>query len=403
MNKKIKPLDFLSVSTILYIAGITVFADTSSIFIKFVRILLVFAFLCFIVFSKNKLKILNAYTSGQLIFLTLCFLSIFWSVSRDNTIRQSMTLMYVVLANIIICFALQTKQIMTFAMKAIIFGGILHGLLIYGENGFLVYLNTRGGNDLENANTLAFTASFAAIFSFILIKKRLVKNMNIYKVAFFICIIFAVLTGSKKALIYLFVFFAVYYILKSANFIKSIFNVVVIAIIFLGICYFVLNNSFLYAIIGSRFETMISGFAGESTDASTSFRLELIDWGLEWAQARPVQGYGLDCFRYMLGASHPNLWTGAEGVYAHNNYIELLVDLGIIGVVCYYWIYLYIIYKGIKSYKSNMLQSTFAIALILSSAVAEYGQISYFNPFLQCVILIAYALVANMPYQNEIK
>lgn len=46
-------------------------------------------------------------------------------------------------------------------------------------------------------------------------------------------------------------------------------------------------------------------------------------------------------------------WVGTAGVYAHNNYVELLVDLGLVGTVAYYYIYVSALIKGIKLKKES--------------------------------------------------
>ena len=85
-------------------------------------------------------------------------------------------------------------------------------------------------------------------------------------------------------------------------------------------------------------------------------------------------------------------WNGIKGVYSHNNYIELLVNLGITGLCFYYYLYANIIYRYFK-FKEKNKEHTIAISLIISIIIAEIGQVTYSLAFLQLVILIIYSLM----------
>ena len=386
--------NILTLGVLLYVFVITVVSSTGNVIVKVARVILVTCFLCFLLgkHPKTKTAASKTYFVWQIGFVLICALSYFWSVSRPNTIATIPTVAYVTFANLIILYAFRQQNIYRALLNTIIVGAILHSLLIYGRHGLLAYMSTRGNSNLENANTLAFITSFGMIFSCMLLQGCRESVKPWYYVTSIACFIFAILTGSKKIFIFIGIFFLLYYIFNSDNIIKNILNIIICVLLILITYVAFTKIDVLYNLVGMRIETMISGLAGGETDSSTSFRLDLIQWGLSWASERPALGYGLDCFKYLLGTTYPNLWTGVEGVYAHNNYVEILVNLGVVGLVAYYWFYLFVLYRDIRYFKNDRLKHTFSLAIIVALAVAECGQVSYFNPFLQLTILITYIL-----------
>jgi len=73
-------------------------------------------------------------------------------------------------------------------------------------------------------------------------------------------------------------------------------------------------------------------------------RTDLIKEGLLLFGQRPFLGYGINNFRYYYGQK-----TGLR-TYTHNNFLELLVGVGLLGFFIYYLIYIYSFYLLVKNY-----------------------------------------------------
>jgi O-antigen ligase len=157
----------------------------------------------------------------------------------------------------------------------------------------------------------------------------------------------------------------------------------------------------LYDILGNRIETMINGLSGEGdVDASTSLRLKMINWGLEWFQEKPWMGYGLNAYKTLLGTKNTSF--GTAGVYAHNNYIELMVDIGIIGVIIYYYIYVYMIGKSFRNIKNRNAALIFAFGILIACIINEYGHVVYYDKFEQLLLILIYIIIENEDKVNKI-
>ena len=119
----------------------------------------------------------------------------------------------------------------------------------------------------------------------------------------------------------------------------------------------------------------------------------MIEWGVEWFKEKPKLGYGIDSYKMLLGTKETSF--GITGAYAHNNYIELIVDVGILGLVVYYYIYIYMIIKSFKYIKSRNLLLILMLGILIACMVNEYGQVTYYYKFYQLVLLLIYIVIQN--------
>jgi hypothetical protein len=144
--------------------------------------------------------------------------------------------------------------------------------------------------------------------------------------------------------------------------IKGIFIIV-------GFFIIVMKIDFFYNILGMRLEKMVYAFLDIGGDSSTIDRLYLIQEGTRLFSANPILGYGLDNFRYL----------SVMGKYAHNNYIELACDLGLIGAAIYYSFIVFLIIKAAKKVfrnDSDTEEEIYVDSTYLKSIVDEYLQLS---------------------------
>ena len=109
---------------------------------------------------------------------------------------------------------------------------------------------------------------------------------------------------------------------------------------------------------------MIGGMLGETTDGSTRTRLLFIENALEVFKSNPIFGVGIDGFRY---ENH------YQFTYSHNNYTELLANLGITGLVLYYSIFVVYLKKSLLTIRNNALP----FAILAAMLVTDWSAVSY--------------------------
>lgn len=375
----------------LLIFALSFSGSTGSVLVKVSRIFVVFAYLASLILGEVRLSALkNGYTLWSFLFIGFCAFSYIWAVSKKYATENLTSQLYIIIPAVIIAGTIiENREVLFKLIKAVIWGSVAHSIYIYGLNGPLVYLSTRGSGDLENSNTLGYVSSAAIVFCYILLYVEK-KQKNLYKVLMVANVVFAVLTASRKVYIFIGIFFVIALIMKTKNPVKVFRNFIALCILAIAGYYSLMRVDFLYELVGERIETMLDGFSGKNTDASTGFRLQLIQWGLEWFKNRPILGYGNNCYAYLLGSTY-NTWAGSEGVYAHNNYIELMVDLGVLGLLIYYSFYICSVFQALRAHKYNPL-AIYSIAIFVSMVVTEYGQITYNKGFLQIVLLLAWSM-----------
>jgi len=94
-----------------------------------------------------------------------------------------------------------------------------------------------------------------------------------------------------------------------------------------------LNHTF--DLITDRFTAFNNSVSERSSGGSTGARRALIEFGLQAFQDRPLFGYGLGGFSLI----------SPTGAWAENNYIELLVGVGLVGTLIFYSIYMSLLLK----------------------------------------------------------
>ncbi|QAY67785.1 O-antigen ligase family protein [Paenibacillus protaetiae] len=96
---------------------------------------------------------------------------------------------------------------------------------------------------------------------------------------------------------------------------------------------------------------------------------------------RPLFGYGIGNFSVI----------SEFDMYAHNNYVELLADLGSVGFLIYYAMYFYLFFKLSKGVflKENDLVFPFIIVVLIM--ISETGLVSYNVGYIQILLVLSYS------------
>ena len=179
------------------------------------------------------------------------------------------------------------------------------------------------------------------------------------------------------------------------NIVKNASKIVIVILIgFVGY-YALLHVPFLYSMAGHRIESMVAGLFGTdaAVDSSTSTRLNLIQWGIEWFKERMWFGYGIDNYRFVLHSYHSN-WSLAY--YAHNNYVELLVDVGLIGTIVYYFNYVWMLVSSARNVRKITKQELLFIGILVAIMISEYGLVTYYDKYIQVILLLIWMIIETL-------
>jgi O-antigen ligase len=215
-----------------------------------------------------------------------------------------------------------------------------------------------GANIFSIALIVSF---FISIYYYIVSKNKL---YILYSILFFAMMI---LSGSRKVYLSLFIV-VLWFLITNFRKIKPRTILFVVLISALGFIFLVSSDLFSYSI--NRFRGFINLFiGGEDVDISTLVRIEMIQEGFSAFSRRPLVGYG---FGYIEEILTPRFLGFSS--YLHNNYIELLVSVGLLGFICFYYMY-FSFFKKLRKINeiSKPLYLIFIIVLLSTDlAMATY-------------------------------
>ena len=87
--------------------------------------------------------------------------------------------------------------------------------------------------------------------------------------------------------------------------------------------------------------------------------------------------------------------------YSHNNYIEIMVNLGMMGFILYYSYYIFLIRKlWLKKNNASNLRNFF-LAFMISLFVFELGAVTYNMNLIQVVISLANGFLVCKEVKSE--
>lgn len=243
-------------------------------------------------------------------------------------------------------------------------------VLMFVNMGNLKEERLGGNTEVWNANDIGLKMMMGYAISLYYVMKRNHGKL-LYYVLIGLFLLVGLLSGSRKVIISLILFTSLIMIVKSRGKKKILYSMY--AVVFsVGVYFAVMTIPVLYDIVGHRIDLMFEGLSGDDGGYSMTERSMMIAYGMEWFAEKPLWGHGY------VGFS--SLFENATGwfTYSHNNFVELLVNTGIIGFVLYYSITIYIIMKLWKPAlrEGNLLAIVLFVYTIVSTLL-DYAMVSY--------------------------
>lgn len=238
-----------------------------------------------------------------------------------------------------------------------------------------------------NANEIAFWAACAEMMCFY---RFYIKKKRWYILLVVLFILFAFLTSSRKAAAAVIIAPIAMVILSTykKNYSLKVFFMFLIAVL---IFYIMMTNEDFYSAVGQRFRSMFDFITTKNDDEDYSLfiRSYYIDIAKDMFVKSPIIGNGFGNFYIYTSAEY-----GLSGAYSHNNYWQILSELGIIGFAIYYSFYIFCIIKLARDMiKKKSRISILFLALMVILMFLEYGMVSYQSKTTHLVIALAFAAV----------
>lgn len=322
---------------------------------------------------KFKLTSLHAY---MLLFISACYLSTINAIEPSVALSRSFDIVKIFFMIIILYMCYQDKKSVDTLLKIGMWTGYIvcfYTVYFYGLDYFITVLSSsaRIANDALNANTVGLLGANAIVMTLYYMLYDRPRWWNIIALP---TLGILAATGSRKALVFVVVGTVLLFIfrsLRSANVVNSIAKIIgsLLVLTIVGVAVLQLP---MFSEVLDRMSSMVDAFSGTGGDSSTIIRLALVDIGWDLFYQSPITG---------VGVNNPSVYTfflyGKENYYLHNNYIELLAGTGVIGLLAYYSMYIYIAYNLIRYRDFHSNEYVMVLILFLSQIVMDMGMVSY--------------------------
>lgn len=336
--------------------------------------------------TKNNSQLFFSAESGiLLIFMIYSGLSYIWAMNTSLVLYRTKILVFLTILVFVMTNYLYREGGMTdFVQLYFIMGLFLSFACIFhfGFSGViqLIVSGTRLGEDEAlfmgiNANTIALDCATAGIIAVFYAEYR---KKKLYLLALIPTLLIVVATGSRKGIVMLLVgivlaiFFRQMYIGrgKVISFIKLLLAITLVLVV----AWFVLQMPGLEK-INEQYMGFINSLIGntDEVDISTATRERMVTLGLEQFRKTPVLGIGLDNGK-VINAMYNNF-----SAYLHNNYIEVLVNGGLVGFLIYYSFFAVLLVKHFLRLKEHNPLVYISLTLLIIRLISDWGRVSYYD------------------------
>jgi O-antigen ligase len=314
----------------------------------------------------------NLYASSMLFFSLFLVISFFWSPNTDKFLINILLQGSLILNSVALFYFVNKYNLIKYILYSYIVFALINNLICLNiiSNGYFSSTDAFEGMRFVGtglgANNLAIDLIFSTFITLMLIiitKKIIIKNVCILNILLTIYTI--LLTQSRKGIIFfslLIILFLIYYLMsyQKNKALKLIYLLGILCVISISI------HDIISEVSGPAVErlsglyTLLSGGYG---DESAEIRSHLIKIGWNSFADRPFTGYGQDAFAYY------------NTYYSHNNFIEILYNLGLVGFILYYLMYVrFFIRLQNPFFKKRVLFiGVCLIILLMDSALVSYN------------------------------
>lgn len=312
----------------------------------------------------------------MLLFIGVCYLSSLNALDPSVALSRSFDIVKIFCMLIVLYMCFQREKSVDSLLKIGMWTGYIvcfYTVYYYGLDYFINVLSSsaRIANDALNANTVGLLGANAIVMTVYYMMYEKPQWWNIIALP---TLGILAATGSRKALVFVvigIVFLFVFKSFRSSNIANSLVKLLaylgILLVIFIGILQLPIFSEVL-----ERMSSMMDAFTGTGGDSSAIIRMALVDIGWDLFHQSPLIGVGIN---------NPSVYTysifGRENYYLHNNYIELLAGTGIVGVITYYSMYVYLVYNMIRYHDFHSNEYVMVFILLISQLVMDMGLVSY--------------------------
>lgn len=220
-----------------------------------------------------------------------------------------------------------------------------------------------------------------------------IVRYGIFGVIFIFSVLIITTTGSRKGIILLaFILISTFIVISKRESALVKLQYLVVFSLFIVFLFNIFAESAFY----DRVENIFLYSRGQEVDESSlETRDNMISTALIMWTEKPFTGWGLDSFRI----------HGGYGTYSHNNYTEILFNMGLIGFVLYYGFFVsvvFICFKLLKKYKNTDKSRIIGWALISLFVLLlwDFAAVSHYDKKYWLLVGVVLAVLVNTEEQE---
>ena len=292
-------------------------------------------FIVVICFANIRKLYLTFYTKWFLLYYFFLLLSCFWATNPTQALTG---VIYFFLIHVPIytmyCWV-QNKSDLILCMWSFVIGLVLNGIYIIKTAGFFTQIGVlTPGLMYWASNATSRRYALGCVLIIALLKLSSSKAGKICMAVMMIpCAYVLLFCTSRGAFLIVAISIFVAIACSNDNQLKKILLFSLLIIIIVLLYNFIMNNQYIYPLFGRKIEKFLNAASQSGVLGAEEDRVERIVDGINVFLNRPLIGYGYN------GFANNTRFTA----YSHNDYVDTLCDIGLIGFFIYYSVFAYIV------------------------------------------------------------
>lgn len=342
------------------------------------------AFCCALyVLQRGKVRI--DYISGALMVTGVLFLvTALYTPASDSIVKMYLhryiaSVVLVVMVSNVVTEREDVEKI----LNCYVIAGVLLSLTMYYMYGFknLAASLERLDGQLGNQNITGISCAFTIIISVYLFTVKKKGNRFWYILSIVLCTPAVMFTGSRKSLLIIIVALIAFLFSYSRNtaFLTKAFVVLVILITAYVVIFYVPAFSMIKERLLATLVLFGENAAEDALKGDTN-RINYIKQGLSEFLKSPIWGNGF-CYSYYYLSK-----------YTHNNYVELLMNGGLLTFGAYYSMYASIWKRAsaLARKHKDLIRSSLAFTVLAAVLFMDFGVVSYYKRYTLVLLAICF-------------
>ena len=371
----------IDISFVLYVTSVFCLDDNADLYkVIYAAMILLCGFITLSILPNIKKMSLSA----EMVLLILYGIYGFiisqkatYSVAMATTMSKTVSIC--ILSTIIISLYFSSRQNTDIFPATIAFAGVVlsfYVIITYGGFGEFYHQASiegdRLGDKVGQINEIGLRCSYTVIALFYYV----IKEKKLWLIPFMIMpFVVGMGSGSRKALISIAFGCAMILLILSSGSKNMVGRVGkwIIAAIFILVIGTLLSKLPIMQTVIERMEGLFDLVTKGKGESSVNLRNRMIKAGIKGFREHPIFGVGFN------NSSFINIRYTSHFVYLHNDYVEQLVNVGIVGFVLFYGNILLCLKKALERLKNGKKTYGLLLIFIIVFLINSVGCVQYYS------------------------